>query len=133
MDKYCLINNETKDVAQLDGRNVIVSHPQLLSLAKMCGLIDGKKYDTLCVYPNVCDVHPHQVGLYIVAHKNREDSDGVVIGLDNKRLYLSLGFWNGTHFVVNGQLYHYGNVSSWLLICGEKETAEFFKVKGRTL
>ncbi len=130
MERFCIINNRTKEIAKNDGKEIIVSHPQLLEIALMYGLIDRKKYDTICKYPNVFDGYPSQVGLYVVAHTNREYRSDVVIGLNDRMLYLSLGYWNGKYFMINGCEFHYRNVASWLLICGEEQIAEFFTVKG---
>lgn len=129
MERFCIINNSTKDIAKIDGKEIIVSHPQLLEIALMYGLIDREKYDTICKYPKVFDGYPSQVGLYVVALTKRGYGSSVVIGLNDRMLFLSLGYWNGKYFMIDGCEFHYRNVASWLLICGEEQMTEFFTVK----
>ena len=133
MSKFCMINEETKEIAQIDGEDVIASHPQLLSLSRIYHLVDGERFDTITEYPVVDMAYPYRKGIYIVALNKNEGGRGLLVGMNNKFLHLFLGYWNGEFFNINGVDYHCLNVHSWTFVMDDRQTSEFFNVwnKGR--
>ena len=135
MKNYCIVNQETNEVAQYEGVDLVASSPRLLSLlihlSPIYNIVNTKKFDTITEYPVVGMKYPCRKGIYIVALNKNEGGRGLLIGLNNKVLRLYLGYWNGEFFNINGVDYHCLNVQSWTFVMDDTRASDFFNVMNK--